>query len=80
MGRFFFVGGPSGPMLFSQIAAICNKSIGPEGPPTRALAFKPRAAPPAYSGLRHRCRISGQRSSRSLSAGPQARVSAARWA
>ncbi|WP_394539468.1 DUF6053 domain-containing protein [Lysobacter enzymogenes] len=30
------VGGPSGPMLFSQVAAIWNKSIGPEGPPTTA--------------------------------------------
>ncbi|WP_428992772.1 DUF6053 domain-containing protein [Lysobacter enzymogenes] len=33
------VGGPSGPMPFAQVAAIGNKSIGPEGPPptTRAL-------------------------------------------
>ncbi|WP_425608196.1 DUF6053 domain-containing protein [Lysobacter yananisis] len=30
------VGGPSGPMLFSEVAAIGNKSIGPEGPPTTA--------------------------------------------
>ncbi|WP_428992712.1 DUF6053 domain-containing protein [Lysobacter enzymogenes] len=28
------VGGPSGPMLLSQVAAIRNKGIGPEGPPT----------------------------------------------
>ncbi|WP_428995509.1 DUF6053 domain-containing protein [Lysobacter enzymogenes] len=32
------VGGPSGPMFLFQIAAIRPKSIGPEGPPTRALA------------------------------------------
>ncbi|WP_354521088.1 DUF6053 domain-containing protein [Lysobacter enzymogenes] len=31
-------GGPSGPMLFFQIKANWNKSIGPEGPPTRAWA------------------------------------------
>ncbi|WP_425606272.1 DUF6053 domain-containing protein [Lysobacter yananisis] len=30
------VGGPSGPMPFAQIAATRDKSIGPEGPPTRA--------------------------------------------
>ncbi|WP_425606419.1 DUF6053 domain-containing protein [Lysobacter yananisis] len=30
------MGGPSGPMLFSEVAAIGNKSIGPEGPPTTA--------------------------------------------
>ncbi|WP_354521517.1 DUF6053 domain-containing protein [Lysobacter enzymogenes] len=32
------MGGPSGPMLFAQVAAIRNKSVGPEGPPTRAGA------------------------------------------
>ncbi|WP_430538955.1 DUF6053 domain-containing protein [Lysobacter enzymogenes] len=30
------LGGPSGPMLSAQIAAIRNKSVGPEGPPTTA--------------------------------------------
>ncbi|WP_430539008.1 DUF6053 domain-containing protein [Lysobacter enzymogenes] len=30
------MGGPSGPMPFGQVAAIRNKSIGPEGPPTTA--------------------------------------------
>ncbi|WP_425606252.1 DUF6053 domain-containing protein [Lysobacter yananisis] len=30
------MGGPSGPTLLAQLAAICNKSVGPEGPPTRA--------------------------------------------
>ncbi|WP_425606263.1 DUF6053 domain-containing protein [Lysobacter yananisis] len=29
------VGGPSGPTLFSQVTAIRNQSIGPEGPPTK---------------------------------------------
>ncbi|WP_354517913.1 DUF6053 domain-containing protein [Lysobacter enzymogenes] len=29
------VGGPSGPRLLCQIAATGNKSVGPEGPPTR---------------------------------------------
>ncbi|WP_425479352.1 DUF6053 domain-containing protein [Lysobacter enzymogenes] len=29
-----FVGGPSGPMLLSQIAADGPESVGPEGPPT----------------------------------------------
>ncbi|WP_425608175.1 DUF6053 domain-containing protein [Lysobacter yananisis] len=28
------VGGPSGPMLWFQIAATWDKGIGPEGPPT----------------------------------------------
>ncbi|WP_354521529.1 DUF6053 domain-containing protein [Lysobacter enzymogenes] len=28
--------GPSGPMPSAQPTAICNKSIGPERPPTRA--------------------------------------------
>ncbi|WP_394541460.1 DUF6053 domain-containing protein [Lysobacter enzymogenes] len=31
------MGGPSGPTLFAQVAAaVWNKSIGPEGPPTTA--------------------------------------------
>ncbi|WP_394538234.1 DUF6053 domain-containing protein [Lysobacter enzymogenes] len=30
------VGGPSGPTLSGQVAAIRKKSIGPEGPPTTA--------------------------------------------
>ncbi|WP_430538916.1 DUF6053 domain-containing protein [Lysobacter enzymogenes] len=30
------MGGPSGPMLWSQIGAIWPESIGPEGPPTKA--------------------------------------------
>ncbi|WP_354521704.1 DUF6053 domain-containing protein [Lysobacter enzymogenes] len=30
------VGGPSGPKLFSQLAAIWNNSVGPEGPPATA--------------------------------------------
>ncbi|WP_428992764.1 DUF6053 domain-containing protein [Lysobacter enzymogenes] len=29
------MGGPSGPMLSAQVAAIWTKSFGPEGPPTR---------------------------------------------
>ncbi|WP_428995135.1 DUF6053 domain-containing protein [Lysobacter enzymogenes] len=39
--RGFFVGGPSGPRLFFQVAAIGSKSIGPEGPPTRTEPFGP---------------------------------------
>ncbi|WP_354521574.1 DUF6053 domain-containing protein [Lysobacter enzymogenes] len=38
------MGGPSSPMLLSKIPAIGAKSIGPEGPPTRA---KLRAGRPA---------------------------------
>ncbi|WP_428992777.1 DUF6053 domain-containing protein [Lysobacter enzymogenes] len=40
------MGGPSGPMLLCQIAAIRPNSIGPEGPPTKAAARsdKPAAA------------------------------------
>ncbi|WP_394538659.1 DUF6053 domain-containing protein [Lysobacter enzymogenes] len=30
------VGGPSGPMLSFQVAAISAKGIGPDGPPTVA--------------------------------------------
>ncbi|WP_428995382.1 DUF6053 domain-containing protein [Lysobacter enzymogenes] len=30
------VGGPSGPTLFGRFAAIRNKSVGPEGPLTKA--------------------------------------------
>ncbi|WP_428992858.1 DUF6053 domain-containing protein [Lysobacter enzymogenes] len=40
------VGGPSGPMLFAQVG---TKSIGPEGPPTRAsprAGCEPDAAQP----------------------------------
>ncbi|WP_428995157.1 DUF6053 domain-containing protein [Lysobacter enzymogenes] len=40
-----FVGGPSGPMLLSQIAANGPESVGPEGPPTN-----PRPDPEARSG------------------------------
>ncbi|WP_428992783.1 DUF6053 domain-containing protein [Lysobacter enzymogenes] len=29
------MGGPSGPMLLSQVASIRSKIIGPEGPPTK---------------------------------------------
>ncbi|WP_428995464.1 DUF6053 domain-containing protein [Lysobacter enzymogenes] len=39
------MGGPSGPMLSAQIAAIRHKSIGPEGPPTRAMR---RSASPRH--------------------------------
>ncbi|WP_425608182.1 DUF6053 domain-containing protein [Lysobacter yananisis] len=35
-GFMAFVGGPSGPMPLFQIAATGSKSIGPEGPPTKA--------------------------------------------
>ncbi|WP_428992719.1 DUF6053 domain-containing protein [Lysobacter enzymogenes] len=34
--------GPSGPMLLSQVAAIRAESIGPEGPPTTAVASRGR--------------------------------------
>ncbi|WP_394539961.1 DUF6053 domain-containing protein [Lysobacter enzymogenes] len=45
------VGGPSGPMLLFQIAAIRAKSIGPEGPPTTALSSRPRAQPRGGSNI-----------------------------
>ncbi|WP_425608189.1 DUF6053 domain-containing protein [Lysobacter yananisis] len=35
------MGGPSGPKLLFQIAAIGSKGIGPEGPPTRAGSVGP---------------------------------------
>ncbi|WP_428995089.1 DUF6053 domain-containing protein [Lysobacter enzymogenes] len=38
-----YVGGPSGPMLLSPVAAIRHKSIGPEGPPTRQRSPGPRS-------------------------------------
>ncbi|WP_425480933.1 DUF6053 domain-containing protein [Lysobacter enzymogenes] len=54
------VGGPSGPMLLSQIAASRPESLGPEGPPTnaetpglKALPEKRKAGPGAPgTGLR----------------------------
>ncbi|MGO4261738.1 DUF6053 domain-containing protein [Lysobacter sp. TAB13] len=36
----FLVGGASAPMLLSKIAAIGNKSIGAEAPPTIAFAVR----------------------------------------
>ncbi|WP_394541063.1 DUF6053 domain-containing protein [Lysobacter enzymogenes] len=33
------MGGPSGPMPSGPFAANWNKSVGPEGPPTRAAAW-----------------------------------------
>ncbi|WP_428992883.1 DUF6053 domain-containing protein [Lysobacter enzymogenes] len=45
------MGGPSGPMPCAQVAAIGNKSIGPEGPPTTA---RHRACRPAAEALRTR--------------------------
>ncbi|WP_428992774.1 DUF6053 domain-containing protein [Lysobacter enzymogenes] len=39
------MGGPSGPMLSGQAAAIWNKSIGPEGPPTRDQNEETRPRP-----------------------------------
>ncbi|MGO4263114.1 DUF6053 domain-containing protein [Lysobacter sp. TAB13] len=36
------MGGPSGPMLFGQIARVLAKSIGPEGPPTKDLSHGAR--------------------------------------
>ncbi|WP_425608193.1 DUF6053 domain-containing protein [Lysobacter yananisis] len=34
------MGGASAPMPFVQTAAIWNKSVGPEGPPTTARALR----------------------------------------
>ncbi|WP_428992755.1 DUF6053 domain-containing protein [Lysobacter enzymogenes] len=39
------MGGPSGPMLSDPMAATWNKSIGPEGPPTKAKALRPEGFP-----------------------------------
>ncbi|WP_425480949.1 DUF6053 domain-containing protein [Lysobacter enzymogenes] len=33
------MGGPSGPRPCARIAAIWNKSLGPEGPPTKTAGF-----------------------------------------
>ncbi|WP_430538987.1 DUF6053 domain-containing protein [Lysobacter enzymogenes] len=52
------VGGPSGPPLLFQAAAIGHKSIGPEDPPTRSgrcrqplsRAARARRSPPRYRG------------------------------
>ncbi|WP_394537439.1 DUF6053 domain-containing protein [Lysobacter enzymogenes] len=43
------MGKPSGAVLFGRIAAIGYKSIGPEGPPTKALGLKVLPAGPGYS-------------------------------
>ncbi|WP_394540050.1 DUF6053 domain-containing protein [Lysobacter enzymogenes] len=42
------MGGPSGPMLLSQFAAIREESIGPEGPPSTAVHAP--AGPPTVAG------------------------------
>ncbi|WP_425606308.1 DUF6053 domain-containing protein [Lysobacter yananisis] len=52
------MGGPSGPTLLFQAAAIGHKSIGPEGPPTRSgrcrqplsRAARARRSPPRCRG------------------------------
>ncbi|WP_428995081.1 DUF6053 domain-containing protein [Lysobacter enzymogenes] len=41
------MGGPSGPTLSDPVAKIRPKSVGPEGPPTKAKALR-------EGGLRHR--------------------------
>ncbi|WP_430539001.1 DUF6053 domain-containing protein [Lysobacter enzymogenes] len=38
------MGGPSGPTLLFQVAAIGSKSVGPEGPPTGSLQSGPEQA------------------------------------
>ncbi|WP_428995579.1 DUF6053 domain-containing protein [Lysobacter enzymogenes] len=43
--RSLYAGGPSGPMLVCQSAAIRHKSIGPEGPPTKAQAVRQGGQP-----------------------------------
>ncbi|WP_425606238.1 DUF6053 domain-containing protein [Lysobacter yananisis] len=47
------MGGPSGPTLLFQIEAICTKSIGPEGPPTRAWPPRRRYLYPNVSARPH---------------------------
>ncbi|WP_428995198.1 DUF6053 domain-containing protein [Lysobacter enzymogenes] len=45
------MGGPSGPMLSAQVAAIWDNSLGPEGPPTKAAPARvPQQAGPACAG------------------------------
>ncbi|WP_428992754.1 DUF6053 domain-containing protein [Lysobacter enzymogenes] len=49
------MGGPSGPMLLFQVAAIGSESIGPEGPPTTAdpkASGSPEGPPQATPGAR----------------------------
>ncbi|WP_428995203.1 DUF6053 domain-containing protein [Lysobacter enzymogenes] len=41
------MGGPSGPTLSAQIAAIRDQSVGPEGPPTKTSGPQHRAGPVA---------------------------------
>ncbi|WP_425606362.1 DUF6053 domain-containing protein [Lysobacter yananisis] len=43
------MGGPSGPTLLCPIAAIRPKSLGPEGPPTKASGLKDSPRRRAYS-------------------------------
>ncbi|WP_394541411.1 DUF6053 domain-containing protein [Lysobacter enzymogenes] len=39
------MGGPSGPTLCRQVAAIRPENVGPEGPPTKAGSFGLKALP-----------------------------------
>ncbi|WP_425479440.1 DUF6053 domain-containing protein [Lysobacter enzymogenes] len=43
------MGRPSGPMPFDQIAASRHKSLGPEGPPTRAEPGPSQLGHPGHS-------------------------------
>ncbi|ALN60692.1 hypothetical protein GLE_5351 [Lysobacter enzymogenes] len=43
------MGGPSGPTLLFQVAAIGSKSVGPEGPPTQPAGLAARTKKPGAS-------------------------------
>ena len=79
------------PGVGDKLDAFLASPVGPAGASGGVRARrdrgerKPRrASPPCpgadQAGLRRKCSASGQRSSRSASGGPQARLSAARWA
>ncbi|WP_394540937.1 DUF6053 domain-containing protein [Lysobacter enzymogenes] len=69
------MGGPSGPMLLSQVAAIWHKSIGPEGPPTRAAPCQKKNGPPKRAVRCDRSRSSGRDQNCALNSTPTMRGS-----
>ncbi|WP_428995277.1 DUF6053 domain-containing protein [Lysobacter enzymogenes] len=66
-------GGPSGPRLFAQVAAIRARSLGPEGPPTTAQVRPPRSA---HSGSANTTRLRPPRLAAYKAASARANVAA----